>query len=111
MFQKITNLTLWLVIDEVEDILSYYPEYPYQVAFSNHELRQKVITYILRRVPNYYAIIEDGQYLPKDPRFLYTSLEEQVHVEVLICNSIVEVFQENADSISCNLLQKVNSDH
>lgn len=56
MFPKIINLTLQLVIYEVKDILNSYPDYPYQLSFSNQELRQKLITYILSRFPNYYAI-------------------------------------------------------
>jgi hypothetical protein len=111
VFSKIINLTLGLVIHEVKDILNYYPEYPYQVAFSNQELRQKLITYILNRFPNYYAILEDGQDPPKDPRFLYASLEEQVQLEVLICNSIVDVFQANADSIGCHISQEETLDN
>jgi hypothetical protein len=97
------------VIKEVEDILQYYPEHPYQVAFSLQELRQKLIAHVLSQIPNYYTILEKAEELPEDPSFLYSSLEEEECLESLICDSIVFVFRENADWISRNIPQRENS--
>jgi hypothetical protein len=106
MLPRIINLTLLLVIKEIEDILEDYPEDPYQVAFSIPELRQKLILHVLNQLPSYYAILEEDQELPSNPKSLYSSLEEKVCMEILIRESIVELFRENADSISCHIGQK-----
>jgi len=106
MLPRIINLTLLLVIKEIEDILEDYPEDSYQVAFSIPELRQKLILHVLKQLPSYYAILEEDQELPSNPKSLYSSLEEKVCMEILIRESIVELFRENADSISCHIGQK-----
>jgi len=106
MLPRIINLTLLLVIKEIEDILEDYPEDSYQVAFSIPELRQKLILQVLNQLPSYYAILEEDQELPSNPKSLYSSLEEKVCMEILIRESIVELFRENADSISCHIGQK-----
>ncbi len=106
MLPRIINLTLLLVIKEIEDILEDYPEDSYQVAFSIPELRQKLILHVLNQLPSYYAILEEDQELPSNPKSLYSSLEEKVCMEILIRESIVELFRENADSISCHMGQK-----
>lgn len=109
MFSKIVNLTLRLVIEELEEILKHFPEYPYQVAFSSSELRKKLILHILSKLPEYYAIIEDEQALPKDTKFLYRSSHERVCMERLICESIAQVFEENAGAITGHTPQKDKS--
>ncbi len=106
MSQELINLTLSLVIQEVEDILDAYPDYSYQVAFSSQELRHKLIIEVLGQVPNYYAIVEDAKQLPTDPRVLYSSLEERVRMESLIRKSIVFVFHDNANSLSSPIPQR-----
>jgi hypothetical protein len=106
MLPIIINLTLLLVIKEIEDILEDYPEDSYQVAFSIPELRQKLILHVVNQLPSYYAILEEDQELPSNPKSLYSSLEEKVCMEILIRESIVELFRENADSISCHIGQK-----
>lgn len=106
MLPRIINLTLLLVLKEIEDILEDYPEDPYQVAFSIPELRQKLILHVVNQLPSYYAILEEDQELPSNPKSLYSSLEEKVCMEILIRESIVKLFRENADSISCHIGQK-----
>jgi hypothetical protein len=106
MLPRIINLTLLLVIKEIEDILEDYPEDSYQVAFSIPELRQKLILHVVNQLPSYYAILEEDQELPSNPKSLYSSLEEKVCMEILIRESIVQLFRENADSISCHMGQK-----
>lgn len=100
MFPKIINLTLRLVIKEIDDILEQPPQQLYRVAFSNQnqELRQQLISHILSQTPNYYAIVEEAQDLPDDPRFMYNSLEECRQLQNLISDSIIDIYQENVDS-------------
>jgi hypothetical protein len=42
MSYPLINFILPTVIAEIDNALDEYPEYPYQVAFSMHELRQKL---------------------------------------------------------------------
>lgn len=107
---ELINLTLPLVIKQVQDILDDYPEHPYQVAFSLHELRQKLIAHVLSQIPNRY-IVEDVQELSTDPKLLYpSSLEQRLHVENLIRGSILHLLRENADRITPHISQVENSD-
>ena len=99
MIEQIINLSLMLVIEEVDTILRNFQEYDYKVAFSNQKLRHQLIIHILDQIPNYYTIIEEEQPIPKDPRILYASYEERQDMENLIHQSIVEIFREYADSI------------
>lgn len=61
MNKQIINLTLPVVIEEIEHILVTYPRYPYQEAFSAAGLRQDLIAYVLSRVPNTYTVVEETQ--------------------------------------------------
>ncbi len=61
---ELINLTLPLVIQEIEDVLDEYPEHPYQSAFSIHEFRQKLIAHVLSQVPNQYVI--SGEQPPQE---------------------------------------------
>lgn len=100
MLPKIINLSLQLVVKEVEALLKHYPQHPYQVAFSCPELRQKLIDHVLQQIPHYYAIVENIQDLPQDPRCLYASIAEQLQLECLICESIVNVFHKNQNAVN-----------
>jgi hypothetical protein len=109
MLTKLINLTLLLVIYEIERLLKEYPEQPYQVAFSSQELRQKLILGVLNQLPNYYVLLEEGKELPTDPTCLYHSFEEQILMEVLIRKSIVHLLEENADYIINYMAHQQNS--
>lgn len=110
MLSKLINLTLILVIQEIEEVLKDYPEYPYQIALSVHELRNKLILHVLEQLPNYYTILEDSQQMPAlDPLFLYSSPQEQEQVRRIIRQSIGNVLRENAGLISWHLYKKYNS--
>jgi hypothetical protein len=104
MLDKIINLSLLLVIKEVDDVLKHCPEYPYQIAFnSNQELRQALINKVVSEIPNYYAIAEEKQSFPEDPRCIYASLEERLSLIIKICNNIIdlfELFEENSQLFS-----------
>ncbi|MEP0803815.1 hypothetical protein NDI37_06480 [Funiculus sociatus GB2-A5] len=47
MSKTIANLTLPVVVQEIEKVLGTYTAHPYQKAFSIPELRQKLIVYVL----------------------------------------------------------------
>jgi len=110
MSPKIINIPLSGVLKEIEDTLEDYGEYPYQAAFSIHELRQKLINHVLKEIPNCFpnrhTVIEDTEKLPKDSKFIYFSLEERVRLQTLIRGSIFHLLRENADWISRHIPEK-----
>ena len=105
MLPRIVNLTLQLIVYEIENVLPDYLNHPYQVIFSNQELRQKLILHILAQTPNYYVILESSKELPNDPTVLYRSFEEKVAMEILIRESITHIFQENGNLIDYHVHQ------
>jgi hypothetical protein len=110
MSQEIINLTLLLVNQEFADIIKEYPVEPYQLAFSVPELRRRLINRILNQTPNYYTLLEDKQSPPKDPKFLYSSSEEEMRMKNLIRQSIVDTLRENEDWVGEYLPQTCHLD-
>jgi hypothetical protein len=110
MSLELINLTLPVVLQEIEHILDEYPEYPYQAAFSIPELRQKLIAHILTHVPNRY-MVEGDQELPRTSKF-HRPLPtlEKLQVELVVRASILHILRENADWLSLHLPKvKVNA--
>ena len=100
------NLTLPLVIQEIEDVLNEYPEHPYQSAFSIHEFRQKLIAHVLSQVPNQYAISGE-QTSARKPSPLHSSLlAERMYLETIVRGGILHILRENADRLTEAFLQK-----
>ena len=58
MAQTIVNLALPVITSKVEKVLDAYPASPYQQAFSSAALREKLIAYVLRRIPTLYTTTE-----------------------------------------------------
>ena len=104
---KSRSITLQVLLKEIEYVLDNYPEYPYQLAFSTQELRQKLISDVLKRMSPRYAVMEEAQLLPMDPIFLHRPLEEHLHLENLIRSSIYSIFKENLDWMICPINQQL----
>ncbi|MGJ5634777.1 hypothetical protein [Nostoc sp. C057] len=104
MSHTLINLTLPIVIQEIENVLYEYPEHPYQLAFSIHELRQKLIAHILSHVPNRY-VVEGVQELSSTPKSRYSfPLQERIQIETVVHGSILHILRENADWLSRQIL-------
>ena len=97
MDYKIANLTLPLVIEEVEEVLQDYPHYPYQVAFSIHKLRQLLIADVLSQIPNEYTVIEATEELSIKHQNFHTPLQKRLHREMIIRQSILDIIRKNAE--------------
>lgn len=88
MNKQLINLTLPVVIEEIEHILATYPTYPYQQAFSVAGLRQDLVAYVLSRVPNQYAVVEETQYsstpalLPRYSTQRLLDIEHWIHLGI-----------------------------
>lgn len=98
MAKKLVNLTFRYLNKELEEALTNYPTYPYQVALLDLQLRQQLIDRVLTQIPNYYTIIEDTEQLPEDVSFIYASLEEQVRIATLIRQNIIHTIHDRFDS-------------
>lgn len=97
MNMKIVNLTLAVVIEEIENILETYPKYPCHQAFSPSNLRQELINYVLNRISTIYTVIEEVQ----EPLILTALIgcfsEQRRHIESLIHQGIGDIIDRNYD--------------
>lgn len=80
------NLTISVVEAEVENLLRGYPYHPYQQAFAAPSLRQKLVAYVLSRIPNLYAVVEEQEFSTEVP--LHCPPEQRQQVETLIHRGI-----------------------
>ena len=106
MSYELINLTLPMVIQEIEYVLDEYPEHPYQSAFSIHEFRQRLIAHALSQVPNYYGV--EGEQAPaRKPSSRHSSpLTERLYLETVVRGSILHILRENADRLGNIFVQE-----
>jgi len=97
------------VLQEIENVLNDYPEYPYQVAFSIDELRSKLVTHVLNHISNCCSVNGQAPKLTTEAKLSCRSTSERVRLDVLIRGSILHLLRENADWISCKIQQLDNS--
>ena len=103
MSHKLTNLTLPIVTQEIEDVLEEYPEHPYQSAFLMPELRQQLIAYVLSQMPNRYEVkgIEKSS---NNAQARHSSfLQQRLRMGMIIRGGILHILRENADYLSHKL--------
>lgn len=106
MTHELINLTLPIVLREIDDVLDEYSEYPYQLAFSIHEFRQKLIAHVLSQVPNHYAIAGEQAPARKPSPRDSSLLAERMYLETVVRGGILHILRENADRLTDAFLQK-----
>ncbi len=90
------NLTLLKVAGEVESILATYPAQIYKRISSTPNFRDKLLNYVLDRIPNHSVDIDRETLSTISPQALYCSTLEQMEIEELIQQGVYELFrQEN----------------
>lgn len=95
--QPIVNLTGVIVVEEIEAILeSYGDDHPRKAALGTPEARKKLTQLVLRKMPNRYAHTRDDQGRVVYPDFSRCSLEQRLHIEELIKQSMEEIWEEIA---------------
>lgn len=108
MSYELINLTLPVVITEIENVLEDYPQSPYQVAFSLPEMRQRLLAHVLTYTPNRY-VVQGEKLTLKEPKFLHpSSIQERVQRENLIHGGILHLLRENAEWVASRLTQIEN---
>lgn len=107
MSGRIMNLTLPVVITEIEQVLEAYPYHPYQQAFAIPDLRQKLIAYVLSQVRSLYTVEfnDPGQTLVQS---ISASLTERLQIEAIIRQGIQQMIQENSDWINHHIPRNAN---
>ena len=58
MAQTIVNLALPVITSKIEEVLDTYSASPHQRVLSSTAFREKLATYVLRRVPTLYTTTE-----------------------------------------------------
>lgn len=94
MTKTIVNLATSIVVQEAEAILETYPYRPYQQAFAEPELKRRLTTYVLSRVPGVYVVINQADIAPHPVETLPVSLEQQEQIEILIHQGIQKILAE-----------------
>lgn len=82
---------------EIETTLDYYPYHPYRRAFAAPELRNQLITYVLRYIPVVAPDHYDGGNIPEDA-IADCSLRQTI--KSTIRDGINNVMVKNADWIT-----------
>jgi hypothetical protein len=88
MKQAIVNLSLPVITGKVEEVLHSYPLSPHQQTFSSQALREKLIAYVLRRMPTMYTTTEVTKACSIDMPANCFSQEQHQQMERLIHEGI-----------------------
>jgi hypothetical protein len=88
MATTMVNLTLIKVLREMENILAIYPTQTYKKVAGNPDLQQKLVAYILNRLPNKYITVDDEQLAENLSQNIACSTWEQLEIEELVQQGI-----------------------
>lgn len=95
MGQTILNLAIPLVTEKIEMILCTYPSHPHQQAFAAPDLRQRLVAYVLTRMPAIYITVDDRQVCAVDsPEGCY-SYEQHLQITTLIHQGIDHILKHD----------------
>ena len=89
MAVALVNLTLLKVTEELETLLETYPYLEYHHNLKNPELREKLLAYVLSRIPNHHVAIDVDQYPLAERKILSGTTEERMKIEELIYRGIM----------------------
>ncbi|WP_254173533.1 late competence development ComFB family protein [Planktothrix pseudagardhii] len=92
MENKLLNLTLPFVIEEIENILETYPKSLHQETFSANNLRQELVAYVLSRVPNKYIVVDKTENLEQTKLSIAYSSQRLLDIEYYIHLGIRDIF-------------------
>ena len=88
MPQTIVNLALPVVTEKVDTILLTYPLYPHQQTFAAHDLRQKLVAYVLSRMPGFYVTMDHSAACSLESPLDCYSSEQHEQIDQLIHQGI-----------------------
>ncbi|MBH8554388.1 late competence development ComFB family protein [Nostocaceae cyanobacterium CENA357] len=102
MSKTLINITIPVVIKEIEDVLVTYPHHPYQETFAHPDFRQSLMAYFLNKIPNQYITVDE------EKKYFYTHLENSLHIEAIIHQGIEEILCEQAQEINRHIPEVVD---
>jgi len=94
MASTIINLTLLKVNEELENLLENSLDPTYRIVLNDPDLRQKLIVYVLNRIPNRHMAIEIEKVSLLTSQFLVLSTQESLKMEKLIHQGIYYLIQK-----------------
>lgn len=109
MSKTITNITLPVVIEEIGKVLEPLPHYPAQQAFAIPELRQKLTAYVLSRISNCYAVVEDEE--PITSKFVWCSSQQRLQIETLVAQGVQDILEQNLNWVFHHIPEKIDPDN
>jgi hypothetical protein len=92
MAKTIVNLTMPVIVEEIENILDTYQHHPYQEAFRIPDLYQELMAYVLSRVRSRYAVVDEYDRSVISSQTRLVPLEEKLRIESVIYDGIQHVF-------------------
>ncbi|WP_072621501.1 hypothetical protein [Spirulina major] len=98
MGKNLVNMTLLFVQDDIEHILATQSEC-IQHYFQQHDLIPELLAYVLSRIPNVYAVFDEGQNPPHLSHINYESAERQLQRENVIMRGIHAVFEKRSHAM------------
>ncbi len=96
MAKIIVNLATSMVLTEIGNILATYLDYSYQQVSAASALRQKLLTYVLSRMPGLYTAIEECELLSDHLVDSCCSTEQRQQIIALIHQGIQQIGQDDA---------------
>lgn len=99
MTKTLVNLTTPVVLAEIEEVLSNYPDYPYHKVFANPDIRQELVAYVLTRVQSVYATCDADQSEDQldSVRSPLCSIRTEESIPMMIHEGILELLREFND--------------
>jgi hypothetical protein len=95
----IVNLTQQNVIQEMERVLETYPDHPYQQAFAHPELHQRLLAWVLSRVPNLFMVAEETDAIAIHPTYTPYCTDVRSCLEFVIRQGIQDILMQEQQTI------------
>lgn len=99
MSVKQVNLTLLKVTEELDVFLANHTAYIYKKAFNQPEFRQRLLAYILKRIPNRYASLQSASKLSsissKPGNF---TQQEKILIQKLIYRGFYQLYRRDKEN-------------
>lgn len=99
MSKTTVNLTLPIVIEEIDSILDAYPFQPYRHVFTTSDLHQELVSYTLSRIHNRYSVLEAEEAASPGEKLSISSAERS-QIDSIICQGIQHILYTSAKLVS-----------
>jgi hypothetical protein len=93
MSKVLMNLTMPIILEEIDIVLESAPYYSQHQIFSIPDLRQKLVSYTLNHVRSRYRHIDENEQTIAALRSNPSSLEEHLQIEVVVRQGIQQLGQ------------------